>query len=190
MWMAWSLLLEGKTSVIQSLTQKDPGDLLIIGWRLTGADLKDLRQFDEAYDEALAAAKLPYPAKLGAVRAVAEKPREPRLVWGKLGSQVLSTWTGVVHGDAKSLAYLQIARLALGCRLYKSEKGAYPEKLSALSAAFPDLFAKLPEDPFSGKPFEYARTEKGCRVSNVGADGKVSGEAKPGLDEVVFELTR
>ncbi|MHC4915202.1 MAG: hypothetical protein ACYTGB_06890 [Planctomycetota bacterium] len=189
-WTAWSLLLDGEASVIRSLTQKDPGEFFFVAWRFIGADLRDVRQFDEAFEEALAAAAKPYPDKLEAVRAVAEKPREDRLVWSKVGSQVLSAWAGTIQGDAQSLARLRIARLALGCRLYRLEKGAYPGKLAALSAAFPDLFAKLPEDPFCGKPFEYARTKTGCSVSNVGKDGKVRGEAKPGLDEIVFELKK
>lgn len=47
---------------------------------------------------------------------------------------------------------------ALALKIYRCEKGEYPETLDALT---PDILDKLPCDPLTGKPFDYRKMPKG-----------------------------
>ena len=83
----------------------------------------------------------------------------------------------VVESDARALARLSGARLALGCKLHRLKTGQWPQSLADLQKAFPERFKELPNDPFTGQPFVYKLTDKGCLVYSVGPDGKDDGGA-------------
>ena len=47
---------------------------------------------------------------------------------------------------------------ALALKIYRCEKGEYPETLDAL---VPGILDRLPCDPLTGKPFDYRKMPKG-----------------------------
>ena len=55
----------------------------------------------------------------------------------------------------------------LAIRLYRQEEGADPEELADL---VPEYLPAVPEDPFSGRPLVYRRTETGYLLYSVGPD--------------------
>ena len=71
----------------------------------------------------------------------------------------LARWTlgsDTAHANATvHRAVLQGTALALAVRAYKTEHGELPTSLGEL---VPDYLSRLPNDPFSGKPFRYLRS--------------------------------
>ncbi len=72
----------------------------------------------------------------------------------------------------RMIAQADGARLAIALRQYGAAHGAYPETLDAL---VPEHIEALPEDPFSGEDFQYAREGEGFVVHSVGEGGKNRG---------------
>ncbi|MCS7263538.1 MAG: type II secretion system protein GspG [Armatimonadetes bacterium] len=66
-------------------------------------------------------------------------------------------------------ALRQVTETALSLRLYRSERGRYPESLQAL---VPKYLPKVPIDPYDGKPIKYRRLSRGFKVWSVGGNGK------------------
>jgi len=171
------------------------GGVVVVGWRLLGCDLRDARTLERHFDAAIAAAEKLYPRALDEFDAL--KPEELTVPgWAKLPETLLGTYRMALGQDAEILARLELARLAIGCRLYRIRNGSYPAKLSELSAAFPKRFATLPVDPFSGKDFKYQQTKTGCKLWSVGRDRTDDGGGPttiPGtgeLPDIVFELKK
>lgn len=65
-------------------------------------------------------------------------------------------YAGVFSKFGHHVACLRLARVVMALLEHRQTKGAWPESLDALG--------EMPLDPFSGKPFLYERTERGCRV--------------------------
>lgn len=63
-------------------------------------------------------------------------------------------------------------RIALALAAYKARFGSYPESLQRLEAR---LGWKLPDDPFSDKPFRYKRQGKGFLLCSLGPNLKDDG---------------
>jgi hypothetical protein len=75
---------------------------------------------------------------------------------------------------ARCDAHLAMVRTALALSLYRSDTGAYPDKLDAL---VPRYLPALQTDPFDGKPLRYVPREKGYLLYSVGDDGRDNGGA-------------
>ena len=90
-----------------------------------------------------------------------------------------------IHADA----YLPLVRAAVACEIYEREHGEYPSSLDAL---VPGIIAKVPVDPFDGRPVRYRRKGKHLVLWSVGRDKKDAGgvERSPGSGEpdIVLEL--
>ncbi|MCS7187150.1 MAG: hypothetical protein RMK89_09390 [Armatimonadota bacterium] len=61
---------------------------------------------------------------------------------------------------------------SIALRLYHHENGRYPESLREL---VPKYLPSVPVDPFSNKPIQHRRTQKGFFVWSIGWDGKDDG---------------
>ena len=69
--------------------------------------------------------------------------------------------------QAEHHAKLDALKIALGLKIYRVEKGKYPEQLSSL---VPDVIPQLPLDPFTGRDYVYRKAGKGFMVYSVGAN--------------------
>ncbi|UCH34554.1 MAG: hypothetical protein JSV65_18860 [Armatimonadota bacterium] len=65
------------------------------------------------------------------------------------------------------VAFRNAAQVALALEAYHTTHGGYPDSLDALQR-YPGW--RLPDDPFSGKPFGYERRGDGCVLSSWGED--------------------
>ena len=78
--------------------------------------------------------------------------------------------------EARHEARVSLAQLALGLKIYKAEKGKYPDSLSEL---VPEILSQLPKDPFTGKDFVYKKEGEGFLVyslnENARDDGGIEG---------------
>jgi hypothetical protein len=108
--------------------------------------------------------------------------------WAVLSSEWAQTCRDALVVDASDLAGIDAARLALGCRLCRLKSGHYPGGLDELPEKLPGHFRNLPADPFSGRPFRYAKTGKGCRVWSLGENRADDGGHS--RKDIVFELNR
>ena len=63
------------------------------------------------------------------------------------------------------MANIELCRIVLALKAYKYERGEYPESLEKLQER---LDWQVPEDPFSGKDYIYAREEDGFTLYSIG----------------------
>jgi hypothetical protein len=71
-----------------------------------------------------------------------------------------------------SISAVGMGQVAMALKAYKSEYGSYPASLAELKNR---LGWKLPDDPFSGKPFVYKRVGRGFLLYSLGSDLKDDG---------------
>lgn len=69
-------------------------------------------------------------------------------------------------------AIQRLAQTAVALRLYRLERGRYPDNLQALVSKY---LPKVPIDPFDGKPMRYQRLAKGFKVWSIGPNLKDEG---------------
>lgn len=90
--------------------------------------------------------------------------------------------------QATAEAQIGTAQLAAALRLYREERGSYPDSLEAVRGLLPGM----PVDPFTGKPYLYRREGSGFVVYSVGddlADGGGQG-GETGETDLVFRSRR
>ncbi|MBI5094849.1 MAG: hypothetical protein HZB26_20720 [Candidatus Hydrogenedentes bacterium] len=79
------------------------------------------------------------------------------------------------------IAHAHLAEIAIALRLYKKDKGSYPDELLVL---VPNYIKELPQDTFSGKSYPYKRVDPGFKMYSLGQDktddGGVSGDGRRG----------
>ncbi len=162
-------------------------------WQKGGFVIKDARHFERVMERYIEAAAKPYPQALAEAEDIAAELEEPPAWWAGVSCMMIGAFSRIFRSDARLEAKLRVARLGVGCRLYKTKFGKYPEKLSDLSAKLPEHFKKLPADPFTGKPMIYKKTAKGCMIYSVAKDGKDDGGTRYNWKKPydwVFELKR
>jgi hypothetical protein len=69
----------------------------------------------------------------------------------------------------KGPAFLRCAAVGVALERYRLANGNWPDKLDGL---VPKYLAKVPDDPFDGKPLRYAQYKEGVAVYSVGSAGK------------------
>ena len=144
-------------------------------WQQSGYVIRDARHYEVFTGRYAAAAGKAFPEALDQAQAISREAAKQAGWWSFASDEPLSDFPQAILGEARALARLRTAQLGLGCRLYKLKFGAYPDKLSDLSAKLPEQFKTLPVDPFTGKDMLYKRTDKGCKVYSVGDNRKDDG---------------
>jgi hypothetical protein len=89
-------------------------------------------------------------------RLLYQATRYPRVRWEDLVPNYGALYAGVFTKFGQHVACLRLARVVMALLEHRQARGAWPESLDALG--------EMPLDPFSGKPFLYERTERGCTV--------------------------
>jgi hypothetical protein len=149
-----------------------------------------LRETLDAFDEAIDAARLPWPANLEAAEALARKygvdlSRRPpaHTVRGRLGmfSPAIAARTVNVtlrsSGSVVARRRIVVATLAIE-RYRRDHTGALP---SALDALVPQYVDSLPVDPFSGAALHYVHDPEHYAIYSIGPDRSDSGGTRDDL---------
>jgi hypothetical protein len=68
---------------------------------------------------------------------------------------------------AQNEAMLQVTRVGLALKRFRSANGAYPDTLAYL---IPEFLDTLPEDPFSGNSLQYRKEGEAFLLYSVGRD--------------------
>jgi len=84
-----------------------------------------------------------------------------------LSQSFLPATEAILAQEAATHTEVRGIMLSAAVELYRSENDTYPESLADL---VPDYVPELPEDPFSGQPFEYAQTPSSYLLYSVGPD--------------------
>ena len=130
------------------------------------------------YDEALASARQPWPAKLDATDALVRRQggtapgrrrsflQQVSAPWGRsVGTRLLAA---IVAGSAEGLARARAAASALAVARYQRD---HPRELPPnLEALVPKYLPAVPQDPFSGAALRYVRNGAAYKVYSVGAN--------------------
>lgn len=124
-----------------------------------------------AYGEYIAAASAPYFESQPLFDRIDReiKKLSPRY---KIIAMLFPNLTTVMFKKATLEAVLETARIGIACKIHKNANGSFPENPALLS---PGTLAKIPPDPFSGKPFIYRLQDTGFIVYSVGSNLKDDG---------------
>jgi hypothetical protein len=145
-----------------------------------------LRMFNQMVE----AAKKPHGAARDAEMAVFEAeflklPRYRNLVLGLL----LPATTKVNAADTRTTAQLRCASVALACERYRLKHKMYPASLADLPK---ELLPTVPNDPYTGRPLLYKKTENGAVIYCTGQDRRDDGglvlDASGQKDDLGFRL--
>lgn len=93
---------------------------------------------------------------------------------------------------AENTAKLDDFKIALALKIYKAEKGEYPNSLNILT---PGYLPELPKDPFTGRDYIYRREADGFIVYSIGKNEKDEGgvynkEKLPGFDDCAWQSSK
>ncbi len=200
-------LVTGKLdpSAAMGVTPSGGSQLGVGAWRASGLLLKEARNLARVMDRQAEAARKPFPESLAEMEKI-EKEIFPSsggsrqglmiLLEGRLWiNQLLPSSGRLLISEARTVAKLDLARLAIACRLHKLKTGAYPASLADLSKSYPKEFAKLPLDPFSAQDMKYKRTEAGCKLWSLDSNRIDEGGLKRTHKnryacDIVFELKK
>lgn len=99
--------------------------------------------------------------------------------------------------ETRTEARLAGAEAALALKLYRADRGEYPDSLDALA---PEFLESVPRDPFAGEPLKYVREGEGFLVYSLGPNGVDDGgltetettgrKVNPGADDIAWRARR
>jgi hypothetical protein len=96
-----------------------------------------------------------------------------------------------IVAQTRSLARLDLSRLAFALAACRAESGSYPDTLDTV---VPEHLAEMPLDPFVDRPFHYERSAEGFRLYSVGDnmidDGGRTFDSEPRGDDILIETPR
>jgi hypothetical protein len=102
----------------------------------------------------------------------------------KLAGLLLPNLYTVILKEATLEAFLEAARIGLACRVYRSRKGIYPDKVADL---VPDILKEEPLDPFTGQPLTYKSRGDAFIVYSLGSNGKDDSGRMSVMTQAVME---
>jgi hypothetical protein len=108
-----------------------------------------------------------------------------------LGHIMAPIYTEALADASNVKARHRLHKLVVALMIYEKRHARFPEGLDALS---PDIIAKVPVDPFSGKPYVYRREGGGLVVYSLDRDmkddGGASRQAGSEKGDIVFRYAR
>jgi len=96
------------------------------------------------------------------------------VIWNEkaIARMLVLTYASLFSKAATFHALQRVAQTAVALRLYRRERGHYPERLDEL---VPKYLPSVPVDPFDGKPLRYKRLGRGFKVWSIGRNMKDEG---------------
>jgi hypothetical protein len=104
----------------------------------------------------------------------AEKRSRESVPWySKISGWQIANFQSAFLKEATLEAMMLTTKAGLACKIYKKQRGHYPETLEAL---VPEFLEKVPVDPFTGKPLIYRQpADGGVLIYSVGSNRKDDG---------------
>jgi hypothetical protein len=136
--------------------------------------------------DAVNAAEQPWPARIDALRRIAERNPRKRRPTDMLVHVIRGIGEEGVIRDAVRLVHVRAAMTALAVERFRREQGATPKTLQDLVPAY---LAQVPEDPFTGVPLRFAADANRYVIYSLGRDGRDDGGAVGPLPKYVWKVT-
>ncbi|NLW50886.1 MAG: hypothetical protein GXY85_08620 [Candidatus Brocadiaceae bacterium] len=140
-------------------------------WRI-----KDALFFHRLMDAQIDVCRLPLEERVEGGRRVGSEVETALTEAGAwrypLTGRVLPALTMVGEEEAKLIAHLRVARVALAAEQWRMAHGRWPDSPGQL---VPGILDELPSDPFTGGPLRWARADAGLTIYSVGLDGADQG---------------
>jgi len=138
----------------------------------------------DRYEEALAVAKEPWPARLDRAKTLSEKYVTPtptsRQRWldslfGMFRGASTAVLAEMTTTTGEAVARARVATVALGIERYRRAHGG--DSPPALAALVPAYLSAIPMDPFSGRELIYRRKSDEYTVYSIGSNRQDDGGA-------------
>ena len=147
------------------------GSALFTAMQLIGLMDMDMKQYIEVMNEHVAAVQAPALKQIEFADTTEERVKNlPK--YCILSRQLLPALGRCVVEDIKNTAGLRVAATAMAVERLRLASGALPKALGDL---VPKYLAKIPTDPFDGKPLRFKKLDKGYVVYSIGPNGKDDG---------------
>lgn len=156
-----------------STAARMPGKLIhftdsIISYLWRPFSYKDEQCYVQLYTDSLRVSRLSY--------REARQLRAPTLLYARVTRlPSYRPFLGAWRIRDMDKAYIGLGQVAMALQAYRSRSGRYPSSLAELRST-PGW--KLPNDPFSGKPFVYRPHRNGFTIYSIGIDLKDDGGRK------------
>ena len=132
---------------------------------------QDLSNYLEFMSALVDASSQPFPAALDAASEVSNQYDNSRTGWQRythiISDLMLPATDSMFSASARIQAINRTTTTAIAAEIYRDEHGMWPSDLTSL---VPKYLAKVPNDPFSGLPLRYRRTEAGFQIYSFGKD--------------------
>jgi len=138
-------------------------------FRILWPDRTLRRDFDRFYDRVEELAHMPPWDTVAVTRDTDEIEFSRQYVkdWNILAWMLLPALYRPQVAYVRGISSYHALRINVALRLYRAERGGYPDALASL---VPQYLDELPVDPFSGKAFHYRREGDGWLLYSVGPD--------------------
>lgn len=156
-------VLEGDRTVL-NLSRTDNIFFWFIRPITKAETLWSLKKYDEVESQSL----LPY-YEIKEFQKELEKEVDSFPWYYYISKNVFPSFHAMWLKEAILEAFMGTGQIALASKIYKNQEGHFPENISEL---VPDILAKEPIDPFTGKPFIYQLQEDGFIVYSIGSNEK------------------
>lgn len=127
--------------------------------------LKDYPDYLRIMNANIQAGKLEPNERLDEMQKIEQKVRNGG---NRLAKLIMNGNVKSANASARSQAYVRSAAVAVAAERYRLKHGAWPASLDVL--ATDGLIAKVPSDPYDGKPLRLQRTPTGIIVYSIGSD--------------------
>ncbi|MCA9230158.1 MAG: hypothetical protein KDA57_05880 [Planctomycetales bacterium] len=115
---------------------------------------KEFQQIDNDLQQIAAAAKRPGMV----IGGIFSRQRRSQMISNILASLFLPALESAAYAEDRSIAILDMTRVAAALAVYRAEHGEYPEQLAVLT---PEILPEVPLDLYSGAPLIYERKADG-----------------------------
>lgn len=129
------------------------------------------------FDRSLALAEMPLRKQTAGISSLAKALEGEQIQHGRayaVSGMLMPALSRAMGAVVEARVRLQVVDTALAVEQWRMKHGRWP---NALDELVPEVLKAVPEDPYSGTPLSYLRTERGVTVYSVGPDGNDDGGA-------------
>jgi hypothetical protein len=163
-------LLENALDVLEGdmdILDYNLGDRIFF-WIMRPATKADVLWAQKMFDKVESASLLPYYEIKKSHKDITQDIES--IPWSfRISGGLFPNFSSAWLKEAILEAFLGTGQIALACKIYKNQKGIFPESIAALN---PDILEKIPVDPFTGDPYIYKLRDDGFVVYSVGSNEK------------------
>jgi RNA polymerase sigma factor (sigma-70 family) len=174
-------------SAVADSTTDEQRQLFVKRLKRFGGIKAEQAYVEAAFQKFLSARKEPFPERLSNSKDVQQQASENPDGLLLLNNAWLTGYAGLEKAEAKCLANLRLARVAVALEQFRADRSRYPTALSQLTPVYLDV---VPADPFDGQPLRYRPEGAGYILYSIGPDLKddFGQRMKANVGDIVFAV--